>query len=80
METDKEIALAWWTSGRMKLCQYDAIQKYYPLYKTSYLTDDEIIEVWKQENSSELKILRLNQLFAEIKRIEQEIFKIENEL
>lgn len=75
METDKEIALSWWTSGRMRICQYDAGQKYYPGKAT--LTDVDVVSIWKQENSSEMKTLRLNHLFAERKRIEEEIFKID---
>lgn len=74
-KTDKETALAWWTSGRMRLCQYNAGQKYYPGKAT--LTEEDVVSIWMQENSSELKILRLNQLFAERKRIEEEIFKID---
>jgi hypothetical protein len=33
---------------------------------------------WRQENSSELKSLQLKSLFAERKKIEEEIFKIDN--
>lgn len=68
MKDDREIALAWWTSGRMRMCQYDAAQMYYPGKAT--LTKQDIEAVWRQENSTELKTLRLNHLFAERKKIE----------
>jgi len=76
MKTDTDLALEWWTSGRMKLCQHDARAKYYP--NNACLTEKEIEEVWRQENSSELKSLQLNSLFAEREKIEDEIFKIDN--
>lgn len=53
METDRKIALAWWTSGRMKLCQHDARQKYYP--NNAYLNEKEIFEVWQKETNPELQ-------------------------
>ena len=76
MKSDKDLALEWWISGRMKLCQYDAAQKYYP--GKGILTESDIENIWREENSLELKSLRLNNLFAEKNKIEQEIFKIDN--
>jgi hypothetical protein len=73
-KSTREKALEYWTSGRMKLCQHDSIEKY---FKGNYfLTDDEIEQVYIAEMAE--KGMEVEKLFStkELKKICYEVFNM----
>lgn len=45
----RELALEYWNSGRMKLCQYDSAEKYFKGKDSNHLTHKEIEHIYISE-------------------------------
>lgn len=75
-KSTREKALEYWNSGRMKICQQDSRIKYFPNKTETYLTDDEIEQVYISEMEEQgVKVEKLYKV-KELKAICHEVLNM----